>query len=1027
MKINNHKLFSWRLYYIIIITILLFIAPISNVLAVPVPTATINLPTTQLIGENFTLTVTFNNVGANTGYAPFIDVVLPSAGIDGDDGITFDDATYLSLPLNAIVQTFPASGCINHPFVVDSNNAPQQVCGRTGDQHIIIELPFGSYSPNQPPLDVEINATMSPNADVGALLRVFARGGFRFGGDPLNNPCCDPPLVSPVTPNSGSWPSTPITPVVFNTEKDYLGPADEQVAGITDIPDETVTGVNANDGPTPVQYEMIVDIADGQTLSNVNVTDLLPAGMLFDALVSVTPAGSTPAGGDPIAPNTNLVITWASPISGTTANDDIRIVIQVIMDNITTNGVPVNITNQHDVTADWQPTDPRDSQQALATAGNSAPIVIARALALQKSSTVVGGSTALPGGRLRYRLDFQISDYFVFDDIVLTDVLSDGLNFDPATALLTAQGGGVNITNAPIAPANITTTPNFDGLGSTQIVFRVSDQIGGAGRLAGGCIDPINGTPNPDCLSFDAGALTQGFITFEVDINDVFSQVHLPGNGGSGDASIDQGDFVQNLADISGRSLNTDTFVPLGNTITDNSIRTLFIDRGVPIKSIYAFNGVVCPAQNCTNLEVEAGDTLTYRIQYDTLTTDFENLVFTDFLPLPVFDVNDPDADGVPGPAMTFNPVVNGVPPVAGIAQFGPTDTSNSYAPPGLFSTNPANNSIIFNYGTFDDPANNSSTIDLLFTVTTTTNPFADGLQMANQVTAGEGSTNGGNDRADAIASFELFEPLLSIRKGVIATTNPDAEFTQSTTGPVNFTQPGSNGVRWTGVINSDGLDTVDMNSDVSGLDPNDIVTFAIVIENTGSATRGAFDVRIRDILPAGFSIPDSGLNLTVTRGDGTGVGFTAIGGGLFDPAGGIELIDPNANEGVCRAYDPSTGENIVVLTYDLRVDSGVSIPSALQNTSQLTQYANRDGSGSARNFVDSREGNSYSDRATTIIGIFTDGSSFLDQVTELPSTGDSPMSVWHRRMLLVIMGLLVAFVIQIVSKVRSQFIVRKP
>lgn len=1017
-KIIINRMLKWQFIVSISVLIFLLAISISTVFAIPIPIATLNAPSSQLIGEATTFTVTFDNGGADIGYGPFVDLVLPSAGMDGADGVTFNDATYLGQVLNSTVLTFPASGCVNHPFVVDTNNIQQQVCGRTGDQLIIIELPFGSYSPTQPALDIVVNATISQNADVNTLLQAFVRGGFRFGGDPLTNPCCDPPVVTPTSPNSGTWNNTPIIPIVFDSEKEYIGLADEQVAGITDNPNETVTGVNASGGPTPIRYRLRVDIADGQTLTNVNIRDILPAGMQFDGLIAVTPAGSVPTGGDPITPNANLTITWANPILGTTVNNDIEIIIEVIMDDITPNGTPTSITNQYDVTADWQPTDAGDSQQALATIGNSAPVVIARALALQKSATVIGGGNALPNGRLRYQLDFQISDYFVFDAVVLSDVLSDGLNFDPTTAQLTVQGGGLNLVNVPILPANMTVTPNIDGLGSTQVDFRISDQIGGTGRIIGGCINPATGTANPDCIGFDSGILTRGFITFEADINDIFSDVHLVGNGGSGDASIDQGDRLRNGATISANSLNPATFAPTGDIITDNTIRTLQLERGTPIKSIYAFNDVICPAQNCTNLTVEAGDTLTYRLQYQSLTSDFENLIFTDFLPLPVFDINDPDGDGVAGPAMTFNAVVNGAPPLAGQANFGPTDTSNTYAPAGLMTTNPVDNSISFNYGTFDDPANNPSTVDILFTVTTTTSPFADSLLLANQITAGEGSTNAGNDRADAIASFTLFEPFLVVRKGVIATDNPNAQFTPPVVGPVPFTPPESNGVRWTGVINSDGLATSTIDSDIVGLDPSDTVSFAIVIENTGNATRGAFDIRIRDILPPGFSIPANGLNITVTRGDGLGIGFNNVGGGLFDPNGGIELVDPNGNEGACTTYDPTSGTNIVVITYDLQVNPDVAIPSALLNIASVTQFTNRDGAGTGRNYVDSREGNAFSDNAETTIGIFTDSSNFLDQVTELPSTGQSPWSVWHRRLAFLLTGVGIALCFEVLNSI---------
>ena len=54
-------------------------------------------------------------VATQTGYGPFIDLILPATGADGagaavDDGISFVSATYLGLPVTATVLTFIASG-----------------------------------------------------------------------------------------------------------------------------------------------------------------------------------------------------------------------------------------------------------------------------------------------------------------------------------------------------------------------------------------------------------------------------------------------------------------------------------------------------------------------------------------------------------------------------------------------------------------------------------------------------------------------------------------------------------------------------------------------------------------------------------------------------------------------------------------------------------------------------------------------------------------------------------------------------
>ena len=64
----------------------------------------------------------------------------------------------------------------------------------------------------------------------------------------------------------------------------------------------------------------------------------------------------------------------------------------------------------------------------------------------------------------------------------------------------------------------------------------------------------------------------------------------------------------------------------------------------------------------------------------------------------------------------------------------------------------------------------------------------------------------------------------------------------------------------------------------MSGIDRDDLVRFAIVVENTGSGLNGAFDVEISDVIPAGFELPAGGLDLCVTNGAGATDPNTATG-----------------------------------------------------------------------------------------------------------------------------------------------------
>ena len=75
---------------------------------------------------------------------------------------------------------------------------------------------------------------------------------------------------------------------------------------------------------------------------------------------------------------------------------------------------------------------------------------------------------------------------------------------------------------------------------------------------------------------------------------------------------------------------------------------------------------------------------------------------------------------------------------------FGQADTFYDYTclgtgtPTGclvpVLTSDPVNNSLHFYYGDFDGPTEGTYIVDLLFTVTVNDDPFADRLQLTNQV-----------------------------------------------------------------------------------------------------------------------------------------------------------------------------------------------------------------------------------------------------------------------------------------------------
>jgi len=361
------------------------------------------------------------------------------------------------------------------------------------------------------------------------------------------------------------------------------------------------------------------------------------------------------------------------------------------------------------------------------------------------------------------------------------------------------------------------------------------------------------------------------------------------------------------------------------------------IVTGVPAESIYAINGntaVTNPAK------VAPGDAVTYRLRYTLPASDEKQLAIYDYLPLPIF----------PAPAgPTFNAVGGGggpaVIPAAGSANFGPADTF--FARSGIAPTvtaDAAANSLEFAYPAYSDPANAPSAIDLLFTVTASSQPFADGQFLTNQEHVVEGNTNSTPDVQDQTVPLQVSEPALTITKGAVATNDAANAFAPAAVGPVAFSAPGSAGRRFAGTIDSANLAANGIASNVNKVQANDLVTFAVVLQNTGSGPQGAFNVSLKDLIPAGFAVPTggAGLNLSVTDGTGAALAYTDLGGGLF--GGGIELNDPGATAGAVAPSSATSGRNVVVVTYDLVAIGAVAPNAAIKNTATLTNYASQPG-----------------------------------------------------------------------------------
>jgi large repetitive protein len=885
------------------------------------------------LGETRGIGIGFDNYSpTDPGYGPYIDVFLPAAGADGAGPATDDGLSFVSA---GIINVGSISPLAPTPMICTGGSFTHPLTGLTtpctdGDQILVFELPFGSIAPDQPPLFLFVYALMSDWADPGTPIYMHLNSGFWLGNDPLNNPASDPPIVQ----QYGPYQITPLPPVRLN--KWSISPDNETATGIS----------------FPRQFSLSVDIAAGQTVSNLSLTDPLPPTLVYNNVVSINPPSCSvvtapPTSGPQLPPNNELVIGCPS-ITGGGGSADVSLTFSYWVPRLDANGVPVldpatgaarALQNSATVSGNWQPLDPRDSLFPISVSSPTAS-VLAQSIAVQHGwGSIVNdpqGNGLSPGDTIEYSLPFQISDHFAFDTIIFSERLSDGQHYLPGSARfsVTDRGGtlsgaftdGVNLSIDTSQIGHTGTGNPPDGTdGSTLLSFNLSQAMRDLGAADG----VVQGAET----ILPRSATAQGTVTFRVVIQEDYTDVYL-----SGDSSVDMWDWVDSRVSISGRVLDNQTLNPTGSFAADmyeeGDNQTSFYMPGPNLaKTVYAINGVACDPQPCANPIIEPGDTVTYRLTSHMPFVDVENPEFRDYLPLPIFSASE---------VLTTSAILaSGLPPPGRVA-YGPDDSFHSLpgAPAPALGVNLPNNMVSFIYPDYDLDTSPAGVIDLLFTVTASDRPFDNRLFITNQARASERSTQWNMNSRESNVEIGLAPLVLRLSKGVVAARSVGGRFVPAVAGPVAFSPPGSSVCpRFTGAISSNSLAAHPISSDLRNLLPGEQLTFAIVIENYGSSPGGAFDVTLRDVLPAGM-LPTT-TPICVTDGTGAPLAFSELSGGLF--GSGIQLSDPGSTitpAGALDPYSPEDGHNIAVITYDVSVESSVVPPRLLTNSATLFNYA---------------------------------------------------------------------------------------
>lgn len=516
----------------------------ADLYAVPLPTTNLtDLPAESFAGEEFCFDAPLSNTSADVGYGPYLQLQLPPE-------ITFTSATFNGAPVSStVLGTLPTP-----PSGITDPLSSTLVTGTNGYSLLNLQPPIGSIVQGGPSLVMTICGTIDATAPIGNPLTVYTQPIFQFGDT----------ATGANGATLGAQGSATVSPSIVNFIKVLTGSENERPPGPS----------------WPATYELRVDIANSNTIYNLDFVDVLPADLQY--VSNSINVGTTGAVCNSNVAGQNISISCDQAL-GSVADVDLVVTYQVYIKDVLdeTQCDDKTLTNTALFNVD------RDDGGNFVAVGplNSSDVLRYEHVKVQKSVTpgVNQGDLVSPSDILTYTLNIQTTDYGVTDSLILTDILPDGLDpmsFTPVS--VTLNGGNVAVVHS-LTHNNIS--------GTTTITYDI-------GAITG---------------NIAAGSSLQVVYTAEVE------QVYEDGV-----TSVKANDFLTNNAEITygltaGAAACTDTSSATAR-IKDLSISKSVVN--VPVSG-----------------EFQPGQTVKYLLSMDIPSGDTSGIVFKDFFPLPVFDV----------------------------------------------------------------------------------------------------------------------------------------------------------------------------------------------------------------------------------------------------------------------------------------------------------------------------------------------------------------------------------------------------
>ena len=646
-----------------------------------------NNPADVFINESFNFQMVFKNLGDATGFQPYIQLIAP-------DELTHFTVSYSNRKIVPIkVGIFNESTYDNTTglYTLRDPFTKKEVHGPANSTFYILQYPLGSFTVDAP--DAVLNITSGIGVlEIGKLLNFTVTPVFRYGNSPIDDPVNYPPIYGETVTG---W----VNPVVVKIDKS---------SSLNEH--ETATGSNF-----PFSYSVNINIANGAKIENITITDVIPSDVMYlgspvlydskgrvidSSLYTIEePAGNKTGGklilklkeavGDLSTTSITLKYKAYAPEFDNSTGDNITIINSETGEGIAAaSTVDMNYTYVNDTY----------------NASNSYSIYL-KSLATQKYSEILTGSGQLhpvvPHNLFVYKIDFEISDYFAFDDLVVYD------KFD------THKVGSAQKFLSEYEPVLSIYGKTYELNESYYSVVSLGDIDESVTFYISKFLKDNNISTSLKGGYYTNRSVNQGAMVGS--LNFVAKVIIHYSNG----SSVVSNDLVINHVKTSATVLNT------FNTVSDNSYTQLRVPSVTFKKDIIAVNGEII---NDTDFyKVYPGQNITFVLDIHFPTGSVNDFIVTDFLPIPLFNLKG------------FNLVnsTTGVIPKGGYWAYAndsgflhDENTGKVIVPKIGIDT--FNNALSFNFGNTLDNMAHPVDVRLWFTFQVSSEPMADQLNLAN-------------------------------------------------------------------------------------------------------------------------------------------------------------------------------------------------------------------------------------------------------------------------------------------------------